>query len=120
MYAPCVWCTAPLGRNTVIEALQVGRRLAFDECGGTTLQRAVPSRPASTWQQMVETLRNWYTVAFRRPGLIRPRSLTVRRFIGTEGAHDNEVLFRVVAERMAADSLDLPLAVVSNVLFKKP
>ena len=34
MYTACLWCAAPLGRNEVIEAFPVGRRLAFDEAKG--------------------------------------------------------------------------------------
>lgn len=34
MYATCLFCTAPLGRNEVIETLPVGRRLAFDAARG--------------------------------------------------------------------------------------
>ena len=34
MYTTCVWCVEPLGRNDVIEAFPVGRRLAFDQAKG--------------------------------------------------------------------------------------
>lgn len=34
MYRTCLFCHADLGRNTVVEHLQVGRRLAFDSAKG--------------------------------------------------------------------------------------
>lgn len=34
MYSTCIFCYAPLGRNEVIEAFPVGRRLAFDAARG--------------------------------------------------------------------------------------
>lgn len=34
MYATCLWCQRPLGRNEVLEAFPVGRRLAFDTAKG--------------------------------------------------------------------------------------
>lgn len=34
MYATCLYCTAPLGANEVIETLPIGRRLAFDAAAG--------------------------------------------------------------------------------------
>lgn len=34
MYTRCLWCTADLGRNEVLESFPVGRRLAFDQAKG--------------------------------------------------------------------------------------
>ncbi|MEZ4377978.1 MAG: hypothetical protein R3B35_06805 [Gemmatimonadales bacterium] len=34
MYATCLYCTAPLGANEVLETLPVGRRIAFDAAAG--------------------------------------------------------------------------------------
>lgn len=34
MYATCLWCSQPLGRNEVLEAFPVGHRLAFDQAKG--------------------------------------------------------------------------------------
>jgi hypothetical protein len=34
MYSTCIFCDRPLGRNEVIEAFPVGRRLAFDSSSG--------------------------------------------------------------------------------------
>lgn len=34
MYAACIWCNQPLGRNETIEQFPVGRRLAFDQAAG--------------------------------------------------------------------------------------
>jgi hypothetical protein len=34
MYATCLWCQQSLGRNEVVEAFPVGRRLAFDAAKG--------------------------------------------------------------------------------------
>ncbi len=34
MYATCLYCTAPLGENDVLETLPIGRRIAFDPAEG--------------------------------------------------------------------------------------